>query len=208
MIQLSMTSSEGVTLDTAGKYCAENVQITPVLQAKSVTAGETQQIITADNGHAGLSQITVEAALNYRKFSGEIVSEVVGASTAALLLTDPVIAAHYQQERFAVLVNFYYDEAIAYAPYTFTACNSRAALIREGVIPASAASDICQYGVRYESDASLGGRDNPLPVSSAEGNSNGSVYRLRADGDGNLYILPRSANYAIRPCSYTVEVKW
>lgn len=62
MIQVKMTSPNGVTLATNGKYVPDNIKITPVLDAKTVTPTDTKQIIVPNDGSVGLSSVTVEAA--------------------------------------------------------------------------------------------------------------------------------------------------
>ena len=67
MINVNMTEKAGVTLATAGKYCADNVKVTPSAeilrkdeQAKSATPTETAQDITPDSGKV-LSKVSVGA---------------------------------------------------------------------------------------------------------------------------------------------------
>lgn len=59
MINIEMNKTSGVTLATAGKYCEENIKVTPLLQQKQ--ASENGEV-TADNGYAGLSKVTVNVA--------------------------------------------------------------------------------------------------------------------------------------------------
>lgn len=67
MINVNMTEKAGVTLATAGKYCADNVKVTPSAeilrkdeQTKSATPTETAQDITPDSGKV-LSKVSVGA---------------------------------------------------------------------------------------------------------------------------------------------------
>ncbi len=59
MIQLRMTSPNGITLGTSGKYCPDNVEVIPVLQEKTVAVSEGPLNILPDSGKVGLSKVTV-----------------------------------------------------------------------------------------------------------------------------------------------------
>ncbi len=127
MINVNMTSTEGVTLATSGKYCEDNIKITPT------------------------------CIPNYRKFTGEIVSTVTGDSSKALLLTDPIIAEHYTDETLAITVTFddYCTYEVAtqnYTPYTLVqtlGANSQRAYAKKYANPV----DIRQHGIRNGSSA-------------------------------------------------------
>ena len=55
-ITVEITSPEGGTLNTAGKYCEGDINVTPKLQSKKITEnGE----VYPDDGHAGLSRVVV-----------------------------------------------------------------------------------------------------------------------------------------------------
>lgn len=51
---VEMTSPEGATLSTAGTYCEGDIEVVPKLQSKTATTGE---VVTADEGYAGLSEV-------------------------------------------------------------------------------------------------------------------------------------------------------
>lgn len=55
-IEVPMTSPDGVTLATKGKYVPANVKVTPTLQEKTVTESGD---VTPDDGYVGLSKVTV-----------------------------------------------------------------------------------------------------------------------------------------------------
>lgn len=59
-MEIKITSPAGVKLLTEKKYCLENIDVIPVLQDKSVTPGDTQQVVTPDADFAGLGSVTVE----------------------------------------------------------------------------------------------------------------------------------------------------
>ena len=91
MINVNMTDKAGVTLATAGKYCADNVKVTPSAeilrkdeQAKTATPTTSAQDITPDAGKA-LSKVTVNPItaaivgnLDASSFAASIVAAVEG----------------------------------------------------------------------------------------------------------------------------------
>ena len=56
---ITLTSPEGATLNTAGTYCEGNIEVVPKLQSKTATTGE---IVTADDGYVGLSEVDTNPA--------------------------------------------------------------------------------------------------------------------------------------------------
>lgn len=59
-MNIKLRSTTGIKLLTAKKYCTEDINVIPELQAKSVTPSATQQVVTSDADFAGLSSVTVE----------------------------------------------------------------------------------------------------------------------------------------------------
>ena len=60
-MNISIDSTNGKTLLTQGKYCAENIVVTPVLEEATVTPSTSAQSVTPSNGKAGISKVTVSA---------------------------------------------------------------------------------------------------------------------------------------------------
>lgn len=60
-INIQLTNPNGIELSTAGTYVESNIQVTPVLQDKTITPSTSKQKITADDGYTGIGTATVEA---------------------------------------------------------------------------------------------------------------------------------------------------
>lgn len=55
-MEIELINADGITLKTKGKYCSEDIEITPKLQTKTTTANGK---VTSDNGYVGLKEVTV-----------------------------------------------------------------------------------------------------------------------------------------------------
>ena len=60
-MNISIDNKAGKTLYTQGKYCAENIVVTPVLEEVSVTPTTAAQTKEPSAGKAGISKVTVSA---------------------------------------------------------------------------------------------------------------------------------------------------
>ena len=60
-MNISIDNKAGKTLYTQGKYCAENIVVTPVLEEISVTPTTAEQTKEPSAGKAGISKVTVSA---------------------------------------------------------------------------------------------------------------------------------------------------
>ena len=60
-MNISIDNKAGKTLYTQGKYCAENIVVTPVLEEVSVTPTTAVQTKEPSAGKAGISKVTVAA---------------------------------------------------------------------------------------------------------------------------------------------------
>lgn len=59
-MDIKLKSTTGIKLLTKKKYCIEDINVIPELQAKSVTPSAAQQVVTPDADFAGLSSVMVE----------------------------------------------------------------------------------------------------------------------------------------------------
>ena len=60
-MNINLTNKDGVKLNTAGKYCAEDINVIPQLDTTTVTPAKGQQVIEPSNNKIGFSSVTVEA---------------------------------------------------------------------------------------------------------------------------------------------------
>ena len=94
MINVSMTGDSGVTLATAGKYCPDNVKVTPVSTIKN-TADATaaaDDILSGKTAYINGAKVTGSKADNVRKWTVTIASDL---SADTVLVTDAWIGQHY-----------------------------------------------------------------------------------------------------------------
>lgn len=61
-LNIKMTSQDGVTLNTEGKYCDKDIVVVPQLEDKVVTPTTEKQTITPSSGYAGIRSVEVGAA--------------------------------------------------------------------------------------------------------------------------------------------------
>lgn len=55
-MEIELINADGITLKTKGKYCSEDIDITPKLQTKTTTVNGK---VTSDNDYVGLREVTV-----------------------------------------------------------------------------------------------------------------------------------------------------
>lgn len=192
-INVNMSSADGVTLATSGKYCPDNIHVNQTfLTGDTVTSGTLLEGITAHD--AAGAKIT--GTVKHRIFQGEIVSTVVGSDVYAVLCEDNIIAEHFNDPNLWIKVTF----DIESTPYTvvetwgFNTSGTPSSLLRHG-----------QTVKRYDKSGNVNeGTSN----SAIKDNPGTSVGHIRITETGEVLIYSMSSNYAIRPSKYTVEVNW
>lgn len=80
-MNIPVNSPKGIKLLTKGKYVTDDIEVTPVLQDKSVTPTDTVQSVSADDGYAGLGTVKISAI--------ETESGAATPSAAAQTVTPP-----------------------------------------------------------------------------------------------------------------------
>lgn len=87
-MNIELKDKNGITLNTAEKYCVENIVVTPNLQEKTITENGT---VYADEGYCGISSVTVQV-------SDGGTTEVTSPETMASLLTTSNAGKVYKYE--------------------------------------------------------------------------------------------------------------
>ena len=197
-INVNMTSADGVTLATSGKYCADNIRVKQTfLAGDTVTSHTLQEGITAHDAKGA----KITGTVKHRFLQGEIVSTVIGLDAYAVLCNDPIIAEHFYDPNLWIKVRF----DIASTPYTIVETwgfNNSATgpdlLKRTG-----------QQVMRYNSSGDNNSNQMGIAINGVnEIGASVGVGRIEITQTGEVRIYPRSNNFAIRPSKYTVEVNW
>lgn len=92
-MQIQLKSQNGATLLTNGKYCAEDIEVIPALQEKTVDATTTSQTVSPDENYAGLSSVTVNAIQTQTKSTTPSASAQTISADAGKYLTSVTVAA-------------------------------------------------------------------------------------------------------------------
>ena len=197
-INVNMTSADGVTLATSGKYCADNIRVKQTfLAGDTVTSHTLLEGITAHD--AAGTKIT--GTVKHRFFQGEIVSTVIGLDAYAVLCNDPIIAEHFYDPNLWIKVRF----DIASTPYTVV---ETWGFNTSGSIP-DVLSRTGQQVMRYDSYGHNSTNMMQIAINGVnEIGASVGVGRIEITQTGEVRIYSRSNNFAIRPSKYTVEVNW
>ena len=198
-INVNMTSADGVTLATSGKYCADNIRVKQTfLAGDTVTSHTLQEGITAHDAKGA----KITGTVKHRFFQGEIISTVIGPDAYAVLCNDPIIAEHFYDPNLWIKVRF----DIASTPYTVvetwgfnnSEINNTDVNYRTG-----------QQVLRYDKSGNHNKNTMKIAINGVNeiGASKG-VGQIEITQTGEVRIHSRSDNFAIRPSKYTVEVNW
>ena len=175
----SMSSTGSKTLQTAGKYCEADIQLS----------------------------YQSEPMPNCRKYTGTISQDIVGSgvSTGALLVNSPEVAAHYADPGFKCAVYFAPDPEAAYAIIQVTGYN---VADREPYRQSSGSGDAMQYTYREGASlGTFYANYNTIAVSSSSDTA--SPGRIICNAQGDVFVVASgSTQYGIRKGSYVVEISW
>lgn len=92
-MQIQLKSQNGATLLTNGKYCAEDIEVIPALQEKTVDATTASQTVSPDENYAGLSSVTVNAIQTQTKSATPSTSAQTINADVGKYLTSVAVAA-------------------------------------------------------------------------------------------------------------------
>lgn len=135
--------------------------------------------------------------LPYRRYTGQITETIKGAGVYAVLAKNNELAEHRNDEDLMVLVTF----DIASTPNTVVRCLGFNSIERWMFNTTSQ----YQYILRCDASGARSVNNITVPVNT---NAPTSVGCIQITADGELLCYANSANYAIRPCNYEVEVMW
>ena len=198
-INVNMTSADGVTLATGGKYCADNIRVKQTFLGGDTVTGDTLlEGITAHD--AAGTKIT--GTVKHRFFHGEIISTVIGTHAYAVLCNDPIIAEHFYDPNLWIKVRF----DIASTPYTIVETwgfNTSSATYPDAL------NRTGQQVLRYNSSGGRNGNRMGIAINGVnEIGATAGVGRIEITQTGEVRIYSGSSNFVIHPAKYTVEVNW
>lgn len=142
----------------------------------------------------------IEGEIRYKKYTGEIVSNIVGTQAYASLVTDDFLKEHRNDENLSIVVTFDFSEPIAYTILRNIAFNKSYMLQGWG------GTETFQYITRYDGNSNISSQASASQINCETTETTGC---LQLTEEGELRIYSNSAiNYAIRPSNFTVEVRW
>lgn len=178
----------------------EETAVQDIADAIREKNGSADTYTVAQMGDA-VRSLGVGGETNYKKYTGEIVSSVVGTLAYANLVQDEFLATIRDEETLSIVVTFDI-EPTAYTIVQNIAFNKAGVLYGWG-------ENEYQYTLRYGVDANINSNKiaTPLCTNSEEELTGVGCVMLTAEGELRIYSLS-AVNYHIRPSTYTVEVRW
>ena len=64
VLNIEMNTPEGVTLNTKGVYCDDNITVTPKLQTAVVAPTSIEKIFTPSEGYSGFGKIIIKPTID------------------------------------------------------------------------------------------------------------------------------------------------
>lgn len=170
--------------------------------AGSLTPGITPtgtKFITA-NGTYDVTEfasaaVAVPTVQNYKEFTGTIASTITGSESKFVLMTDDIISQIAQIP--SVLIRLSTDFASS-TPYSLLGAVAQTQHLLD-----APGNIFYQFCYRVGSDGSANNRS----AASLFATTNLTVGQLRIVGNQLIWYVS-SANYAIRPCNYKVQIMW
>lgn len=110
-LNIKITSQNGATLNTEGKYCDKDIVVVPELEDKVVTPTTEKQLITPSSGYAGIRSVEVGAAKPDPKLQSKTAEEngtvepdegYDGLSSVVVKVEIPEELPWYQGEHFSL----------------------------------------------------------------------------------------------------------
>ena len=135
---------------------------------------------------------------NYKEFTGTISSTVTGSGTEYVLVTDNILSTIAGLDTLVVAVTTDYEEI---TPYTIIGAVSFNKLFY----------DTSSASVGYQTTYRLGGTgvaSNKGILTKIDNTTASLVVGQLLIVNNNLKWVIRSANYALRPCNYKVQIMW
>lgn len=171
------------------------------VQAISTGVDTSSDTVTSDTLSEGFTAHNADGdritgTMKYRIFEGEIVSTVIGSDVYAVLCKDNIIAEHFNDTNLWIKVTFDVE------PQAYT--------VKEtwGFNSAGTFSPIEKIGQQVYRYGSGGNFTEGSSSSAIKDNPGTAVGHIRITEAGEVLIYSMSANYAIRPSKYTMEVHW
>ena len=185
-------------------YVMNKVTVNPIPDQYADVSGVTAvaEDVVYGKTIVGADGSPVNGTLGYRKYTGEVVSTIVGFDAFVELTKDDLLAELRSNENLSIVVTFDID------PTTPNTILQAFGFNKLGQIPGwngIRGLENYQYFYRYAtSEATINAGLSRIDVKTSSGT--GHLY-ITEDGTLHMYSNSKST-YAIRPSTFVVEVRW